>query len=177
MSFEKLGQTIAKVAPLLGAVLPIPGGVILGQAVASLFGGDANNPDDLIQRINQDPDAALKLAQFEMNHKLELEKISLQAFQTEIASTHNAQLREIALAEIAAKTGNAPDKTTSQLAIITISGFFIYIFSLLLLAIFNLIDQIELSMFNEITKILVVIVGMVLGYYFGGSKYLQSKPG
>ena len=54
---------------------PLPGGAALGQFIAEAFGGDINNPDDLIQRIHNDPQAVVKLKQIESNERIQIEKI------------------------------------------------------------------------------------------------------
>lgn len=75
MSWEKLGKTVAQLAPILGAVLPIPGGAAIGSIVASTFGGDPNDPEALEKIIKADPEAAVKLKQIEADHKVQLEEI------------------------------------------------------------------------------------------------------
>jgi hypothetical protein len=60
---KTLGQTVAKYAPLLGEIIPIPGARAVTQIIANEFGGSAENPDDLVKRITADPQAQIKLAE------------------------------------------------------------------------------------------------------------------
>ena len=86
MNLTALAKTvISKGAPLIGAVLGTPAGAVIGQIVASAFGStsDLNNPDDIINAINLDPDAKVKLLQIESDQKIELQKLLLQNQQME----------------------------------------------------------------------------------------------
>jgi hypothetical protein len=96
---NKFFKTIASLAPMLGAVLPIPGGAAIGQLIASTFGGDSNNPDELTRLIQADPDAALKLKEIESNNKVALEKLLIKKVEYELLAettrleTVNATMR------------------------------------------------------------------------------------
>lgn len=164
MELSGIAATIAKYAPALGAVLPIPGGFALGQVVASLFGGDITKPDELIKRINADPEAALKLAQFEMQHKVELENLAIQNFQLEIQDKANARQREVSALQ-------GGDKTTSRLALLFTSAYFFTSLCLLVLIYLNAIDKIELEMAKDIVKEMSLAQMLVLAYYFGASRH------
>jgi len=80
MSLQDLGKTIASLgAPLLGTAIGGPVGLVvtaLAELVAKAFGGDAGNPQDLINKIQADPDAKTKLAILESNNALDLERMS-----------------------------------------------------------------------------------------------------
>jgi hypothetical protein len=84
MSLADLSKTVAKYAPLLGAVLPIPGGAVLGKVIADVFGGDVKNTEDLVKRIEGDPDAAIKIKTIESNERIEIEKLIVLKHQVEI---------------------------------------------------------------------------------------------
>jgi len=96
-----LGKTISSFAPLLGAI--IPGGGPILSLVASIFGGDADKPDELEALIKADPQAAVKLREIELNHKTELEKLVVAAEANRLASetarieSVNATMRQEAI--------------------------------------------------------------------------------
>lgn len=92
MSFEwsDLGKTVASAAPLLGGVVGGPLGAGIGSVIASVFGVD-NEPDAINQAIKADPNAAVKLREIELNHKVELENIALKQTQAELADKQNAR--------------------------------------------------------------------------------------
>lgn len=75
MNLSDVGKSIIKIAPLLGAALPLPGGAALGQFIAEAFGGDITKPEDLINKIKNDPNAIVKLKQIESNENIQIAKI------------------------------------------------------------------------------------------------------
>ncbi len=85
MSLENLASVISKSAPILGTAIggPIGGaaGLII-SGIANLFGGNANEPDGLAKLIQSDPDAALKLRQFEIQHQEYLYKAAIENVQS-----------------------------------------------------------------------------------------------
>lgn len=167
MTLKDVGETIAKYAPLLGAVLPVPGGLVLGQAVASLFGGNVNSPDDLIKRIQNDPDAAMKLRQFELNHQLELEKLAVQSFELEVKDKASARERDV-------KALESGDHTTRNIAYIFSYGYFIFLFIFMYLIYYDAINKEESILLKEILDKLTIAYMLILSFYFGAS-YALSK--
>ena len=77
---SNLSDIVSKAAPLLGTVLNafLPGSGLIISGLASIFGGNASNPDDLAQRIASDANAAEKLREFEIEHQNDLAKIIAQ---------------------------------------------------------------------------------------------------
>ena len=73
--FVDLATLIAKFAPTIGSVLPIPGGEFIGQIVASLFDGTILDIPELINKIQSDPDAKNKLQNLELEHKDNLHQV------------------------------------------------------------------------------------------------------
>lgn len=76
-SFSDLLQTIGKYSPLIASVLPIPGAGLIGQVLASAFGGDIKKPDELNHLIKSDPNAGIKLAEIQAHLQIELEKLAV----------------------------------------------------------------------------------------------------
>ncbi|WP_039908350.1 MULTISPECIES: hypothetical protein [Candidatus Regiella] len=66
MSLEALGQVVAKAAPLWGSALG-------GSASATMI----DSSEELIQRVESDPQAHLKLIEIQSNHEIELQRIQL----------------------------------------------------------------------------------------------------
>tara|TARA_R110002020_G_scaffold467655_1_gene691367 strand:+ start:5054 stop:5551 length:498 start_codon:yes stop_codon:yes gene_type:complete len=77
MDFKSVGKKISEYAPLLGSVVGGPAGGALGSLVASAFGVE-NNPVAIMAAVNNDPEAAVKLREIELNNKSELERIELE---------------------------------------------------------------------------------------------------
>ncbi len=80
MDWKALGQGLAKIGlPLLGAVLPIPGGAAIGTALASAIGASSDKPEDILNMISSNADAMLKAKQFEMTHQENMLKMVIDA--------------------------------------------------------------------------------------------------
>jgi hypothetical protein len=90
MSFKdklsSLANTVSKFAPMLGGVIGGPPGAAVGAVIASVFGGDSNDPEGLEKLIKADPDAAVKLKAIEANNKVELEKLMMQKAANDLAA-------------------------------------------------------------------------------------------
>jgi len=90
VKWSDLGKTVAQFAPVAGSLLGGPAGGAIGSLIASSFGVE-NEPTAIAQAISSDPDAAVKLRQFEMMHKEKLENLKLDTIKTELADKANAR--------------------------------------------------------------------------------------
>lgn len=78
MDWKELGTQIARFGlPLLGAVLPIPGGAAIGTALASAIGSPSAAPVDILAKLTQSADAVEKAREFELTHQKEMLGLSL----------------------------------------------------------------------------------------------------
>jgi hypothetical protein len=77
MNWLELGKQVAQFAPLLGRVLPLPGGEIVGELIAHAF-GVGNDPKEIAARISADKEAEIKLKQIESDNLVQLQTLSLQ---------------------------------------------------------------------------------------------------
>ncbi len=83
-SLKALGAVVASSAPLLGSVVMGPLGAGIGAIIANSFGVDPKNTDELIQKIQTDPQAAIKLKELEINSTIELQRLSVQQAVSEL---------------------------------------------------------------------------------------------
>jgi hypothetical protein len=163
MDIENLAKTVAKYAPLLSKVLPIPGGEIIGTIIASAFGLDPDD-QDLHEKIAKDPDAALKLIQLQNQHKEMLEKIQLQYFQSQLRDKESARQREVEISKIPELQR---DRVPSQIAKIFILSYFLLAFFLLTTIYFGHINVNEVTLIKEMLKEQSLAVMLILAYYYG----------
>ena len=91
MDWSDLGKTIAGFAPLLGGVVGGPAGAGIGSIIASAFGVE-DEPDAIAAAIKNDPQAAVKLKEIELNNKVDLERIALEMAKVEIGDKQNARV-------------------------------------------------------------------------------------
>lgn len=153
---SNLSSVVSKVAPILGGALsainPVSGFII--SSIAKLFGADPNNQQDIIDKINADADAALKLKQFELEHQYDLHRIVVE-------DKKSARDREV---QIVRATGKR-DWVVDFIALFMIIGFF----SIIMIVSFTKMDQSD-------HDILYLLVGqlsggflLIVSYYFGSS--------
>lgn len=168
MDWKELGRLVVeKGAPLLGGVLGGPGGAALGGVVASMFGGDPENPKALAQAIQGNPDAAVKLRELEARHQERLEELALEEKRAYLADRQDARARDVSLAK--AKGGNWRG---DALAVIAILGLVALILALLFV-------QIPQGPARDVLLMLsgglVAIVKDVYAFEFGSSRGSKDK--
>lgn len=148
-----LGNVISKSAPILGGIINsfLPGSGLVISGLMSLFG--VNTSSDLETTIQNDPEAATKLKQFELTNIQELEKIAAQ---------DRASARNMAI-ETTKATGKR-DNTVSILAFSFVAGFFIYSILLFFVKIDPTVHDIVLLIAGQIATMAITVAG----FYFGG---------
>lgn len=96
MDLKTLGTEVAKIGlPLLGAALPIPGGMAIGAALASAIGSPSTQPDDILATLTGNAQAIAQAKQFELTHQESMLKITMDAqvsqYQAEVADRDSAR--------------------------------------------------------------------------------------
>lgn len=177
MSLEALGNLIAKSAPLLGGVLAGPAGAAIGSVIAAKFGGNMNDPNDLINRIEGDPDAKIKLLEIQSNNEVELQRIHMVMVENElkyayleIESDHqdrsSARQREAALAQAGQR-----DYTPAVLAYLLTLGVFVALYYLFTQGVPTDNKELIVSIISAMTTVWVA----AMAYYHGSSAGSRSK--
>lgn len=160
MSLADLGKTISKYAPLLGTVIGgAPGGAI-GSILAATF-GTSDNPQELLAKINADPQAGIKLAEIESNYKVELQRIALQM--TEVAAKDTAN----------ARASNIQSKSTMPeiISFVVMIGFFLCIWVVVAYKQDSEDHDVLYMMFGSISS----AFGCIMQYWFGNSASAKLK--
>jgi hypothetical protein len=98
MDLKTLGAEIAKIGlPLLGAALPIPGGMALGAALASTIGSPSAQPEDILATLTGNAQALAQAKQFELTHQETMLKLTLDAqtaqYQAEVSDRQDARAK------------------------------------------------------------------------------------
>jgi hypothetical protein len=161
MDWKDLGSKIVSLgAPLLGGAVGGPGGAILGKVVANMFGGDPEDPSDLLSKLTMDSDAALKCKEIESSERIAIAQINQ-------ANTDSARDREV---EITKATGGL-NWPMYVLAGVVVVGFFAVV------GILFFVDIPEGS--KEVAFMLLGVLGAQFGavcnYFFGSSKSSADK--
>lgn len=90
MSWQKIGKVIGKAAPLLGAALGGPAGAAIGELLANTLGVDAT-PAAVANAIKNDPQAALKLREFELANEQHIREHAFKIMDAELKDVQNAR--------------------------------------------------------------------------------------
>lgn len=88
VGWKDIALTVAKVAPMLGAVLGSPaaaGASAVGAVIASAL-GVGNTPDDVRAALASNPEASAKLAQIEATRQIDLQKLVVQVAAAQLAA-------------------------------------------------------------------------------------------
>lgn len=169
MDWKTLGKKIAKVgAPILGTAVGGPlGGAAAGALVAGLFGTSPDDPEAIAQAIAGDPQAAVKLRELELAHKVDLERMVLEEKLAHLADIQDARAREVATTQATGKR----DVALYLLAALVVSGFFFLCGALMYLPIPEGQNSVVLVLFGGLATGFTT----VLAYFFGSSKGSADK--
>lgn len=166
---QTIANIVSKSAPLLGSLIPIPGAAVVLELLSSAFG--ANSNEDLLSKMVADPEAAVKIAQIEAEHKVKLQELNnsleesklnakTQVLQALVADRSSARDREIDLDKAGTR-----DYTQQFLILAIITAIIIIIVILG----FGKIDSNEITILSVIATMLAREIKSIIDYYFGGS--------
>ena len=169
MEWKDVGKVVGKLgAGLLGNALsasPV-GGLINVVADALGLGADPS-PDDMMEAISADPEAAVKLLTVQDNNRVEIQRIALQSDQAFLADRQNARMRQV---ESEKATGKK-DVNLYALAWTIIVGFF----GLVALLCFRPLPEDSNGVVFMLFGSLSTAFGVVVAYFFGSSKSSADK--
>lgn len=172
MDWGKVVSTISGAAPLLGSLFG-PAGTAIGalagtglKLVASALGVEPTQ-DAVTMAIATDPDAALKLKEFEMTNKLELQKLSIQQLGLELADIASARTRQIEHEKVIGKS----DTNLYVLAWLIVASFFGLMIALFKFPIPPEQNGVVFMLFGT----LAAGFGSVVGYFFGTNRSSEQK--
>jgi hypothetical protein len=106
MDWGEVASFAKDVAPTLATALGGPAAGGAAKLLTSLFGGSKDDPEDMLNRLQQDPEARVKLEKIEKEHEQEMQRLILEGersrMEHEIASTKitNQTMREEYKADI-----------------------------------------------------------------------------
>ena len=90
MNWKKLGAIIGKAAPLLGTALGGPAGATIGALVSSALGVE-DTPQAVSQAVKNDPDALIRLKQFELENEESIRNHAFKILDAELNDKQSAR--------------------------------------------------------------------------------------
>lgn len=122
ISWGDIAKDVGKAAPIIGTLLGGPAGAAVGGLVSAALGCE-NTPDAAQAAIAADPQAAEKLAEAQLNAKVQLQQLQAQAAQAEMANNLAVFQAETADRASARTMQNAPDWwVRPMIAVLLIAG-------------------------------------------------------
>lgn len=155
MNLKDLGNALVKIVPAVGTALLGPAGGAVATVLASVFGGDKANVDDLYTKIISDPDHLIKLKQIESDQLIKLQQIALDSYKAEIDDRKSARDNET----------KRNDYTLEIIAFVFIIGYF----AIPVLSVYKVITFSDV-IFARLQDALMLI----LSFYFGSSRGEQK---
>jgi hypothetical protein len=173
MAWEDVAKVVSKAAPLVGSLFG-PAGTAIGAGaggliagVASLFGADPEDPEDLLLKMSTDPESHLKLVEFQNRHREKLEELAIERDKLDIQDRADARARE---RSVVTATGKK-DYFLYVLAVAVVVAFGAICFILVYEPIPEGANQVVLLLFGG----LVAGFTQVMNYFFGSSKGSADK--
>lgn len=165
MNLADFGQAVAKIGlPLLGAILPIPGGAAIGTALASAIGSPSAKPEDILQALTSSADAMEKAKEFQTTHTetmLQLHQSFVKDMYTqEVADRSSARTMQI----------NTKSFTVPMLAWLIVGSFIAMVAGALLGY-----AKVDSALAGTLVGYLSAKCEQVVGFYFGSSQGSQNK--
>ena len=151
MEIKPIIAVIEKVAPVLATALGSPIAGIILHIIANVFDANFSDPNDILNKINADPDSALKLKALQYQHEENLKKIASQNYQTTMQDKQSAR--------------NFPMDFKADIVIFLTVSFFISYTGVLLYSIYHPTHQLDLIM-DHLQNIMLKIID----YFFGSSQ-------
>lgn len=165
MDWKGIGESIAKLGlPLLGAVLPIPGGMAIGTALASAIGSPSGDPQDVLATLTASSDAVLKARQFELSHQETMMQMQLK-YETDM---YQASVEDRSSARAMQSTTKA--YTVPVLAYVVVGSFIAMVASTLLGY-----AKVDSVLAGTLVGYLSAKCEQVIAFYFGSSAGSQAK--
>ena len=174
MDWLEIGKKIAAIGlPTLGTIVGGPAGAAIGGLLGKAILGEEEVTQENMLKAMGDPESIMKMKQFEMEHKLELEKLLVEQERLRLADVMDARNRQVRSEEATGKR----DYNLYALAWLIVVGFFALIGVLLFAP-----DALSKEEWTTILPVITMLFGamsagfgQVLQYFFGSSKSSQDK--
>lgn len=90
MNWSDIKNAVGNIAPLVGTAIGGPAGATIGSMVSRALGVD-NTPDAVAEALKTDPQAAIKLRQFELDNEKDIRNHAFKVLDVELKDTQNAR--------------------------------------------------------------------------------------
>ena len=171
--WKDIAGVVGKFAPLAGTLIGGPAGAAIGALLSAALGTDGT-PDALHAAIAADPQASLKLAEFESDNKVKLQALAFTHADNVLAAETAALQADVADRTSArAREATVRDKTPSVLAGVVIASGIAFATAV----VFGLVtkDPSQAALVGTVMGYILSESKVVTSYYFGSSSGSARK--
>lgn len=165
MDWKSIGKALGTTAPVIGTLLGGPAGGAVGALVASAL-GTSNDPDSVSAALAASPDALAKVQELQINAKVQLQQLTVQAEQNRLQAESAQFASEVAdrdsARQLAAKQPN--DFVRPLIAMVLLLGGLGMV-----VAVFTGFSE---SVMTNTTA--AVTLGTLMGFWFNELKQVMS---
>lgn len=177
MNWTDVGRLVGRSAPIVGALLGGPAGASVGSLVASALGVDST-PESVDAALGRDPEALAKIAELQLNAKVQLQQLAVTAESNRLAADaaqYQAEAGDRASArQLAAEQPN--DLIRPWLTIMVLAGSLCIVAAILLgMATEVLKDPIAAMTVGTVIGVWLGMTKDVMGFWFGMTKESQKQ--
>lgn len=176
--WDEIKKALSPFAPVLGGMLGGPLGAAAGVAVKKILtGNEQASNDELMQALqNITPEQRFALQQADNDFNLEMERLALQQYQSEMLDTADARKRQVEMAKQGINWITLMDAiTTEVLALINVLGFWIYGGVMFLMVRHDDINTVEATLIGTILGYAISEAKAVNSFKFGSSRGSKQK--
>ena len=166
MDWGSIKGLIGTAAPIVGTLIGGPAGAAVGGAVSKLLGVE-ETPEAVESELKNNPEALLKLKEYEYTHKEKLQEMELETLKTTLADVQSARSRQV---ETQKATGKV-DVNFYALTWLVVLGFFALMYGLLFVTIPVGQTNVVYMLFGTLAS----GFGAVMQYFYGTSKGSSDK--
>jgi hypothetical protein len=169
MNWDKVKNVVSGIAPLIGSAFG-PAGTAVGALVAAALGVD-NSPEQVLEAIKTDPEAALKLRALELEHKYDFERLqladALEHRKVDTADIQDARKRDTAITEKGYHNYRAD--------VLAALAFISLIAMVYMINVNDIMKPEVLAIFNMSIGAVLKMIGDVFAFEFGSSRGSKEK--
>lgn len=177
MNWSDIGSIVGRAAPIVGTLLGGPAGAAVGALVASAL-NVPNDPDAVNVALAGNPDAMIRVQELQLNARVELEKLAVQAETARLQAAGAQYAAEAAdrdsARQLAAKQPN--DMVRPALTFVMLGGsLFVVVAVLIGWATEAIKDPVASLTIGMVLGLWLGMTKEVMGFWFGMTKESQKQ--
>lgn len=173
MDWKDVASVVGKAAPIVGTLIGGPAGTAIGALVASAL-GTANTPDAVQAAIATDPDAALKLRQFEGENNVKLQAMMFAHADNKLAA-RTAQIQADVADRNSARDASVKGGTASRLFWLSLVLLTATLGTEVTTLFHGLPPDIDPLIVGRVLGLMDAVALMVLAFHYGSSSGSDRK--